>query len=92
MPGDRIPHSTIAHSGDGHRTQQEIPVARNIMQWNMVNHDRGTGCWKVVMPANGACAPIKPAKLRGAWEWLKRSNGRQVTMDLVNGKVWCEQQ
>jgi hypothetical protein len=67
-------------------------VARNIMQWNMVNHDRGTGCWKVVMPANGVCAPIKPAKLRGAWAWLKRSNGRQVTMDLVNGKVWCEQQ
>ena len=29
MPGDRISHSTITHSGDGYRTQQEIPVTTN---------------------------------------------------------------
>jgi hypothetical protein len=67
-------------------------VARNNIQWNMVDHDRGTGCWKVIMPFAGACVPIKPAKLRGAWAWLKRGDKRQVTMDLVHGKVWCEQQ
>jgi len=72
--------------------QQEIPVNRNNTLWNMVNHDRGTGCWKVVMPANGACAPIKPSALRGAWAWLKRADKRQVTMNLVDGTLWCEQQ
>jgi len=71
--------------------QQELPVTRNNTQWNIVNHDRGTGCWKVVL-ADGACAPIKPAALRGAWAWLKRGDKRQVTMNLVDGTIWCEQQ
>jgi len=83
--------SVIASSGDRHRTQQEIPVARNNIQWNMFDHGRGTGCWKVIFP-DGECAPIKPSALRGAWAWLKRGDKRQVTMDLVNGTLWCEQQ
>ncbi len=28
MPGDQIPFSTIALSGDGHHTRQEKPVAK----------------------------------------------------------------
>jgi hypothetical protein len=72
-------------------TQQEFSVTRNNIQWNVVNHDRGTGCWKVVFP-NGKTTPIKPAALRGAWAWLQRGDKRQVTMDLVNGTLWCEQQ
>lgn len=91
MPGDRIPYPVLPTAEMG-TAQQEIPVTRNNIQWNVVNHDCGTGCWKVVMPADGACAPIKPAALRGAWAWLKRGDKRQVTMNLVDGTLWCEQE
>ena len=77
----------------GTAQEQEFPVTRNNTLWNVVDHDRGTGCWKVVLAdGDGACAPIKPAALRGAWAWLKRGDRRQVTMNLVDGTIWCEQQ
>jgi len=36
MPGDQIPHSTITHSGDGYRTQQERVMRLSYAQLNLI--------------------------------------------------------
>lgn len=62
------------------------------MSYKFVEHARGCGCVKMLKPryAHSVCIPA-PA-IRGAMQWLRRGDRRQVTIDYRYGRIHWEQE